>query len=161
MIPLVKARISVYVHPVPLIESTLAVDEGDREHGERRDRADRRHERRHVHLAPEVPRRGDVAHQQQHREHPEDVALQRGVAAGRRIEKHEHHAAEREHREHERARVDVLAEEPGPDGHDQERRARPDQRRVRDAVVRRPGEEHRQVQPEEDPGDFAEIARAR
>ena len=57
----------------------------------------------------------DVADQQQHREHAEDVALQRGVAAGRRAEQHEGHAAEREQREHQRARVDVLAEQPGAD----------------------------------------------
>ena len=143
----------MYVHPVPLIEntppwatatgSTATVAIGQIV----------AMKRRHVHLAPEVPRRCDVAHQQQHREHPEDVALQRGVAAGRRTQKHERHAPEREHREHQGARVDVLAEEPGPDGHDQKRRARPDQGRVRDAVVRRPGKEHRQVQPEEDPGD--------
>ena len=137
MIPLVSARISVYVHPVPLIEKHAAVGERDREHRDRRDRADRRHEGRHVHVAPEVPRRCDVADQQQHRDHAEDVALQRGVPAGRRAQKHERHAAEREQREHQRARVDVLAEEPGPDGHDQERRARSDQGGVRDAVVRR------------------------
>ena len=44
------------------------------------------------------------------------------------------------------------AEQPGADRHDQERRERADQRGVGDAVVRRAGEEHRQVQPEEDAG---------
>ena len=101
-------------------------------------------------LTAEVLRRRDVADQQQHRDHPEHVPLQRGVAVRRRAQQHQRDAAERDERERERARVDVLAEQPGADRHDQERRERPDQRGVGDAVVRRPGEEHGQVQAEED-----------
>ena len=61
-------------------------------------------------------------------------------------------AAERDDREHQRARIDVLLEQPGADRHDQERGQRTDQRGVGDAVVRRPGEEHGQVQAEEHTG---------
>ena len=60
------------------------------------------------------------------------------------------HAAEREQREHERARIDVLLEQPGAGRHDEERGERSDQRGVGDAVVRRAGEEDGQVQAEED-----------
>ena len=60
--------------------------------------------------------------------------------------------AERDEREHQRTRIDVLLEEPGADRHDEERRERTDQRGVGDAVVRRPGEEDGEVQAEEDAG---------
>ena len=82
----------------------------------------------------------------------EHVALQRRVAVGRRAEQHEGHAAERDEREHQRARIDVLLEQPRAGRHDQKRGERTDQRGVGDAVVRRPGEEHGQVQAEEDAG---------
>jgi len=42
---------------------------------------------------------------------PKTSPLERGIAAGRRTQKHERHAPEREHREHEGTRVDVVAEE--------------------------------------------------
>ena len=70
----------------------------------------------------------------------------------RRAEQHEGHAAERDEREHQRARIDVLLEQPRAGRHDQKRGQRTDQRRVGDAVVRRPGEEDGQVQTEEDTG---------
>ena len=95
---------------------------------------------------------GDVRDEEQHRDHAEHVALERGVAVRRRAEQHERDAAEREHREDQRPRVDVLAEQPGADGHDEERRERADQGGVGDAVVGRAGEEDREVEAEEDAG---------
>ena len=68
---------------------------------------------------------------------------------GGRAEQHEADATERDEREHQCARVDVLLEEPGADRHDEERGERADQRGVGDAVVRRPGEEDGEVQAEE------------
>ena len=83
---------------------------------------------------------------------PNTLPSQRRVAVGRRAEQHERHAAERDEREHQRTRIDVLLEQPGADRHDEKRRERTDQRGVGDAVVRRPGEEDGQVQAEEDAG---------
>ena len=71
---------------------------------------------------------------------------------GRRAEQDERHATEREQREQQRARVDVLTEQPRARRHDEERCKRPDQRGVGDAVVRRAGEEDGEVQSEEHAG---------
>ena len=48
-----------------------------------------------------------------------------------------------------------LPEQPGADGHDEERGERADQRGVGHAVVRRTGEEDGEVQPEEHTRDQA------
>ena len=130
----------------------VAVGDRQRKHRHGRDRTDRRHERRDVHVLAKVLRRHDVRHQEQHRDKAEHVSLQRGVAVGRRAEQHEADAAERDEREHERARIDVLLEQPRAGRHDQKRGERADQRGVGDAVVRRPGKEDGQVQTEEDTG---------
>ena len=131
----------------------VAVRDRQREHGHGRDRADRRHEDGDVHLPAEVPRRRHVRDEEQHRDHAEHVALQGGVAVGRRAEEHERHAAEGDEREDERPRVDALAEQPRADRHDEERRQGSDERGVGDAVVRRAREEHGEVEAEEDAGD--------
>ena len=54
-----------------------------------------------------------------------------------------------------RARIDVLAEHPGADGDDEERRERADQGRVGDAVVGRAREEDGEVEAEEHAGQDA------
>src|SRR5437764_625 len=80
---------------------------------------------------------------------PEQVALERRVSIRGCAEQDEAHTAERDHREDERTRVVVLAEELGTNGHDEEWRERTDQRCVGNAVVRRAGEEGCEVQSEE------------
>ena len=89
----------------------VAVGDRQRKHGHGCDRTDRRHERGDVHVAAKVSRRHDVGRPQQHREHAEHVAPQRRVPIGGRAEQHDGHAAERDEREHQRARIDVLVEE--------------------------------------------------
>ena len=51
------------------------------------------------------------ADQEQHREHAEHVALERRVAVGGCAEQHEAQTAERDEREHQRTRIDVLREQ--------------------------------------------------
>ena len=57
-----------------------ALGDRQRQHSDRSNRADRRHEGGDVHLPAEVAGRRDVADEQEHREHAEHVPFERRVA---------------------------------------------------------------------------------
>ena len=140
----------MYVHPVPLSPNTSPWASASGSTATRRDRADRRHERRDVHLAAEVlasTRRSRPAAASRCTPNtlPSSDASPLGGALNSTSATPPNASTA-----NTSARGSMYSlEQPRADRHDEERRERPDQRGVGDAVVRRPGEEHRQVEPEE------------
>ena len=106
-----------------------------------------------VHLLAEVPRRGDVRDEEQHRDTPNTLPSSDASPLGGALSSTSATPPKATSAKTSARGSMCSPEQPRPDRHDEERRERPDERGVGDAVVRRAGEEHGEVEPEEDAGD--------